>query len=102
MRHTYVAPLSNQDRLRVDFETQRGRVTALHVVQYETIRHGAWHAVARYDTAHGFVHLDLHTQFGQVKYQVPIQDLGDALTFAINDLKDNWTVYKNQFLGPQP
>jgi hypothetical protein len=99
MRRTYVAPLSNEDRLRVDFETERGQVTVLHVVQYETMRHGEWHPVARYDTAHGFLHLDLQTQSGQVKYQVLIQDLSDALTSAIDDLKASWPVYKRQFHG---
>lgn len=98
-RIRYVHSLSNEDQIRVDFETERGQVTALHVVQYETVMHGRWHPVARYDTAHGFVHLDLQTQSGQVKYQMPIEDLGEAVTFAIDDLKANWTIYKRQFFG---
>lgn len=47
------------------------------------------HPVARYDTAHGFFHLDLQTESGQVKYQVPIEDLGEAVTFAIDDLNNS-------------
>lgn len=85
--------------MRVDFETGRGRVTALHVVQYETLWQGEWCPIARYDTAHGFVHLDLQTPTGPVKYRVVVQDLANALTFAIEDLKTNWQVYKRRFAG---
>lgn len=60
--------------------------------------HGGWYPVARYDTAHGFLHLDLYTQRGQTKYRIPIQDLNQALTFAIADLKANWRTYKRRFL----
>lgn len=99
-RIQYVAPLgTNEDRIRVDFETERGQVTALHVVQYETLKHGEWHPVARYDTAHGYVHLDLQTPGGPVKYRTAVQDLRGALTFALEDLKTNWKIYKRLFLG---
>jgi len=88
-----------EDRLRVDFETDRGRVTGLHVVQYETMRRGAWQPVARYDSAHGFVHLDLRTPAGPLKYRMTVEDLDEALTFAIEDLKANWRAYKRRFVG---
>lgn len=97
-RIRYVVLLSSEDRIRVDFETERGQVTTLHVVQYETMRHGDWHPVVRYDMAHGFVHLDLQTPTGPVKYRITIQDLDEALTFAIADLKTNWSIYKRRFL----
>lgn len=98
-RIRYVADLGTaEDRIRVDFETQRGQVTALHVVQYETLSHGQWHPVARYDTAHGYVHLDLQTRSSPVKYRTVVQNLGGALTFALEDLKTNWKNYKRRFL----
>lgn len=74
---------------------------ALHVVQYETQKHGEWHPVARYDTAHGFTHLDLATPTGKIKYRMAVQDLGDALTVAVEDLKANWNIYKRRFAGRQ-
>lgn len=89
---------TDADRIRVDFETGHSRVTALHVVQYETMKRGAWQPVARYDTAHGFVHLDLQTPAGPVKYRMTVEDLDEALTFAIADLKANWKAYKRQFV----
>lgn len=98
-RIRYVFHVGSRDRIRVDFETERGRVTALHVVQYETLGHGKWHPVARYDTAHGFIHLDLQTSAGSVKYRIAVQELAEALTLAIEDLKTNWRVYKRRFAG---
>lgn len=79
-RIRYAFPLGAEDRIRVDFETEHGQVTALHVVQHETMRHGEWRPLARYDTAHGFVHLDLQTPGGPViKYRVGVRDLSEAL-----------------------
>jgi hypothetical protein len=90
---------SEADQIRVDFETDRGTVVALHAVQYETRVEGQWRPVARYDTAHGFFHLDLSTVRGAVKYRIFVQDLSQALTFAIDDLKANWQFYKRRFRG---
>jgi len=101
MRHLryFVTLVSDEDRIRVDFETDRGEVVALHVVQYETSREGEWLPVARYDTAHGFFHMDLYTVRGPIKYRISVPDLNQALTGAIDDLKANWRSYKRQFQG---
>ena len=88
-----------RDRIRVDFETDFGRVTGLHVVQYETAVEGAWAPVARYDAAHGFLHVDLYTKNGNTKYRLHADGLGDALTLAIEDLKANWRTYRTAFRG---
>jgi hypothetical protein len=90
---------TNQDRIRVEFETDRGEVLDIGVVQYETLVQGEWHPVARYDAAHGFFHLDILTPRGTMKYRVAVADLGQALTFAIVDLKENWRRYRSQTLG---
>ena len=101
MRHIryFIKLLSDDEQIRVDFETDRGEVVALHVVQYETRIEGHWQPVARYDTAHGFFHLDLYTVRGMLKYRVFVQDLNQALIFAIDDLKSNWRSYKRRFRG---
>jgi len=68
-------------------------------VQYETLIDRKWLPVVRYDTAHGFAHRDLINIKGQ-KHKTPlfITDKNDALTFAGNDIKDNWQIYKERFL----
>ena len=68
-------------------------------VQYETFFNGKWFPVVRYDTSHGFAHRDI-INFKAEKRKTPlfITDKNDALTFAENDIKDNWEVYKQRFL----
>ena len=90
---------SEQERIRVDFGTDRGEVVALHAVQYETFVQDGWWPVARCDASHGFFHLDLVTPRGTMKYRVLIGDLAQALTFAIDDLKEHWRRYRRQALG---
>jgi hypothetical protein len=98
-RIQYFITLSTEDdRIRVDFTTDQGEVSALRVVQYETRVQGIWQLVARYDTVHGFFHRDVFTARGSMKYRVAIADLGEALTFAIDDLKTNWHLYKQRLL----
>jgi hypothetical protein len=89
------------NRIRVDFETQYGQVITIYVVQYEISVDGNWQPVARYDCAHGFFHRDIYTRRGVIKYRVFIQDLGQALTFAVQDLKSNWQHYRRLFEGGQ-
>jgi hypothetical protein len=94
----FITLATGDDRIRVDFETDQGEVTALHAVQYETRVEDTWRPVARYDTAHGFFHMDAYTNRGSMKYRVEVVDLGAALTFAVNDLKSQWRLYKQHFL----
>jgi|SRR6266850_2158951 len=94
----FITLADEDDRIRVDFETDHGDVVRLYRVQYETRVQGIWRPVARYDTAHGFFHIDIYTVRGLMKYRVEIGDLSEALTFAINDLKTNWQLYKQQLL----
>ena len=52
----------------------------------------------RYDTAHGMAHRDLLTPGGEViKTPLFTRDYNEALTFAENDLKANWALYKERF-----
>jgi hypothetical protein len=94
----FVTLPTEADRIRVDFTTDQGDVIALRVVQYETRVQETWRPVARYDMAHGFFHRDVFTARGSMKYRVELADLGEALTFAINDLKTNWQLYQQQLL----
>jgi len=98
-RISYFIPLQQEtDRIRVDFETEYGQVAAIYVVQYESFLGGNWQAIVRYDTAHGFFHQDVYT-VRRMKYRIFIQDPGQALTYAIQDLKTNWRRYRRRFIG---
>ena len=89
--------LSDDNALRVRFELERGRVLKF-VVQLECYLDGKWVPVVRYDTAHGFAHCDrLHPYEATAKTKMNTQDYNEALTFAIQDLVDNWSDYRRRY-----
>ena len=67
-------------------------------VQYEAYLQGAWHAIVRYDTAHGFAHRDVMHPNGSVTKTVFGQwDYAMALTYGERDLKQNWASYRKAY-----
>jgi len=95
-RYSYLLTLN--DRKRHEHVTERG-VVKRFVVQYETFIEGSWCPVIRYDTAHDFPHMDRIRPDGTVE-KVPLltKDLGEALTFADQDIDENWGRYKETYL----
>ena len=94
----YNIRIGPSDRYRHLHIKERGKI-AFFRVQYETRINQLWYPVVRYDTAHGFAHRDLLNLKGNaIKTPLFNQDLNDALTFAENDLKNNWELYKKRFL----
>jgi len=94
----FVLPFSQNDRYRHYHVRVKGQIIEFSV-QYETFINGKWFPVVRYDTSHGFVHRDLlNIKHEQRKTPLFITDRNDALTFAENDIKDNWDLYKERFL----
>ncbi len=64
------------------------------VVQYETFVEGQWRPVIRYDTAHGFPHIDsIQANSTVEKSALLTRDLGEALTFADQDIDEHWEQY---------
>lgn len=94
----YMYLLSLRDRKRHEHVIDHGQVLQF-VVQYETLIAGAWQPVIRYDTAHGFPHIDRIRADGETE-KIPLltRDLGEALTFADQDIDDNWERYKQAYL----
>jgi hypothetical protein len=91
---------SSEDRIRCAFETHRGKVVSIKVVQYETLLRGEWMPVVRYDTAHGFFHRDVYLLGGMKHFKEFVLrfSLEEALTYAIQDIRQNWQIYKSIFL----
>ena len=95
----YLIRIGRFDRYRHLHFKEKGKI--LHFrLQYETKHNDLWHAVVRYDTAHGFAHRDLYNINGDVA-KTPLfnQNYNDALTFAESDLKLNWKYFKRKFMG---
>jgi hypothetical protein len=94
----FQALLSHEDRRRHHHVSERGKVLDF-VEQYETFWAKKWVAVIRYDTAHGFAHKDVLRPDGRaIKIRLAESDYNRAMTFAIQDLRTNWTRYKSSFL----
>jgi hypothetical protein len=69
------------------------------IVQLEILVKNKWYPAIRYDTAHGFAHCDVIHFNGKVeKTVIPTLNYRDALTYADEDLNENWQYYKELFL----
>jgi hypothetical protein len=97
-RKEFFREINEQIRLRVAIVTERGRVSRL-LVQLEVLKRNRWSPVARYDTHHGFAHLDILRPDGtQDKIRLVARDFKDALDLAFTDLLMNWERYVRAYL----
>jgi len=93
----YVIPLGEDARKRHYHESEKGKVTAF-AVQLEVLVGEQWKVVIRYDSAHGFAHVDRYYLDGRkVKKELHLK-LSEALTLADEDIKENWKAYQTAFL----
>ena len=93
----YVIPLGENARKRHYHETEKGKVVAF-AVQLEVFVNDQWREVIRYDSAHGFAHIDRYYLDGRkVKKDLNLK-LNEALTLADEDIKENWKAYQKAFL----
>ncbi|RJP80826.1 MAG: hypothetical protein C4524_02860 [Candidatus Zixiibacteriota bacterium] len=91
---TYLTP---DDRIRHQHRSIKGRITAF-AIQYEAFIQDRWHPVIRYDTAHGFSHLDrMHPDGSVDKVALPYWSYNEALTYAQQDLSFNWEWYRQKY-----
>jgi hypothetical protein len=68
------------------------------MVQLEVLIQGEWTAVIRYDCAHSYAHCDRFNRRGdQLKEDLALS-YEEALTFADDDIDDNWEIYRDRFL----
>lgn len=95
----FIVMLTSKDRYRHHHFRFKGEVLSF-VIQYETKFEGKWLPVVRYDTEHGFAHRDLLDKTGK-RDKTPLftRDYNEALIFAEYDIKSNWRIYKQVFLG---
>lgn len=93
----YRHSLDDKNAVRVKFELERDQVLRF-LVQLECRFNGKWVPVVRYDTAHDFAHRDLlHPSGESAKTRLNVRDFGEALTFALRDLNENWLNYRRRY-----
>jgi len=95
----YFVPLPGDAMLRVRYQKDRGRILRF-TVQLEAYIEDAWTPITRYDTTHRFVHRDdLKPDGSQIKSPpMAFADYGDALNYAIRDLRLNYQLYIERYL----
>lgn len=94
----YIIPYSRDARKRHYHKTERGRVVQF-VVQLEVKVEDQWKPVVRYDCSHRFVHRDSYGVSGRQKKEELDLSYEEALTFADEDIDDNWEQYRSTFLA---
>lgn len=93
----YVIPLGENARKRHYHEADKGEVIGF-AVQLEVLVGDQWKVVLRYDSAHGFAHIDrCYLDGRRVKEELHLK-LSEALTLADEDIKENWKIYQKAFL----
>jgi len=82
--------------ISISLTTVQGKVVRF-VVRLTDARGETKHDLARYDTAHGWPHLDILTPTGKVreKHWMPFAELGIALSRGIEDFKKNHENYSH-------
>jgi hypothetical protein len=102
----YSIDLSDGFLIVAEYTWQRGKITkfALILIRKKEAEEG-YHALCRYDTAHGFAHLDRLDYRGRVieKVAVPgITSYKTAYTHAKDDLQKNYQLYWKAYLEASP
>ncbi|MBI2350683.1 MAG: hypothetical protein HYV00_04260 [Deltaproteobacteria bacterium] len=100
-RKEFFREIDDLTRLRVLVVTDRGLVTRF-MVQLEAFSKEKWTPVVRYDSYHGFAHIDiLHPDRRQDKIRSVAKDLNESLNTAFADLLTNWEYYVSAYLKEQ-
>ena len=93
----YILPVWIDTRIRHYHRTERGRVVQF-LIQLEVEVQGSWKEVLRYDTAHGYAHIDRFNVKRRKKKERLGLSYNEALTRAERDIKQNWSIAGERFL----
>lgn len=92
----YFTP-ERKDRFRYYHSLQYGRIVRFRI-QYEAYIRNKWHAIVRYDTAHGRPHKDImHPDGAQNKVEFFNYPRDEVLTLGERDIKANWKRYRVEY-----
>jgi hypothetical protein len=96
---TYFRYLTHEDRVRCQIESEKGLVIKF-VIQYEIFIQDVWSAVTRFDTFHDTVHRDLFAPDGTITKRWFLNfNFDEGLTFAYNDIENNWEKYREWYIS---
>ncbi len=94
----YLDPETRLCRYR-HYHISKGKKIVEFRIQLEIFAKEEWHAVVRYDTAHGKAHRDiLHSDGTQSKDWFEGYSIEEVLTIGQQDILDNWPAYRDRFV----
>jgi hypothetical protein len=93
----YLILLDVDSRKRHYHFTESGKIVK-YVVQLEVKIGTIWKSVVRYDCAHDYAHKDCYNTKGERRKINLYLDYEDALSFADDDINENWEIYRERFL----
>jgi hypothetical protein len=93
----YLIMLDIDVRKRHYHIAEAGKITKF-AVQLEVKIGGTWKEVVRYDCAHDYAHKDYYSIEGKQRKINLYLSYEDALTFADDDINENWKIYRQRFL----
>lgn len=94
----YVIPLGKNARKRHYHESIKGKIGRFSI-QLEIFVDNEWCVAIRYDTAHGFAHVDRYYFKGSKSKQEINLEFSEVLTLADEDIRENWKRYQKEYLG---
>lgn len=95
--------LSHEDRITYNYtkKSSTNEIVEVVNVSFEILIKDKWHTIIRYDSHHGYLHKHIRLTLSDEKTIVePVNIPGthsDWLTWAINDLIENFIEYKKTF-----
>lgn len=93
----FTIQLTEADLIWVGFDRADNEVIQFSV-QYMAYLGDEWHAIVRFDTAHGYAHMDIsHPNGTQDKRILNKQDYSVALNWAINQVRSQWEFYRERY-----
>ncbi len=96
-------PLSHEDRITYNYARKllTNEIVEVINVSFEILIKGKWHTIIRYDSHHGYLHKHIRLTLSDEKTIVEQINISgthsDWLTWAINDLIENFIEYKKTF-----
>ena len=86
------------DARKRHYHQSKGDKIVKLMVQLEVRVENEWKEVVRYDCAHDSVHKDSYNRAGKRRKMGLFLTYEDALTFADDDITENWELYRAKYL----
>lgn len=98
MKNEFVVPLSDQDRIGVELDVDRGQVVGF-AIRYDIFVDERWYNVAVFDAHTGNPHWHLNDPIRGKgdRREIPL-DLKNAVTYAFNTIRAQWEQWREQFI----